>query len=354
MMKRRQFLQTSSLAALSFSMPFPRIPDFLKEYSMGIVIHSYGMRYGGRVKSEDFPPFENAVDLMRHCHQIGAGGVQTTVGAWGFDFSKTVREEREKLGLYLEGSISLPKEKTDLDRFEQEIKDAKNAGATVLRTVCLNGRRYENFESNDQFKDFKKKALISLQLAEAIVKKHQVKLAVENHKDWTSEELVEILKNLSSEWVGATVDFGNNVSLLENPNQVIENLAPFAFSTHVKDMGVQEYEEGFLLSEVPLGEGIVDLKKGMDLCRKFNPDIQFSLEMITRDPLKIPCLTDKYWETFESVSGSELSRHLSFVRKESYPGSLPQVSGLSDQQKLQVEEENVQKCLNYSKSNLLT
>lgn len=354
MMKRRQFLQASSLAGLSLSMPFPRIPDFLKDYSMGIVIHSYGMRYGGRKKSGDFPPFENALDLMRHCHQIGAGGVQTTVGAWGFDFSNKVREEREKLDLYLEGSISLPKDETDLDRFEKEIKDAKNAGATVLRTVCLNGRRYENFESADQFLDFKKKALISLQLAEAIVKKHQVKLAVENHKDWTSEELVEILKNLSSEWVGATVDFGNNVSLLENPNKVIENLAPFAFSTHVKDMGVQEYEEGFLLSEVPLGEGIVDLKKGMDLCRKYNPAIKFSLEMITRDPLKIPCLTEKYWGTFENTPATDLAKHLSFIRKEKYPGSLPQISGLTDQQKLQVEEENVKKCLNFSKSNLLT
>jgi len=65
-------------------------------------------------------------------------------------------------------------------------------------------------------------------------------------------------------------------------------------------MAVQEYEEGFLLSEVPLGEGFLDLKKMVAILQKANPTIQFNLEMITRDTLKIPCLTPKYWATMET------------------------------------------------------
>ena len=103
--------------------------------------------------------------------------------------------------------------------------------------------------------------MVSLQLAEPILRKHKVKLAVENHKDWRAPELANAMKQLNSEWVGVTLDFGNSISLVEDPMEVIETLVPFVVSTHVKDMGVEEYADGFLLSEVPLGKGFLDLAK---------------------------------------------------------------------------------------------
>ena len=131
---------------------------------MGVVVHSYGMRWGSKVESVKYPGFTDALDLMRHCHSIGAGGIQTMVGGWAEDFAKKVRDEREKLGMYLEGSIGLPKDSTDLDRFEKEIRMAKEAGATVLRTVCLSGRRYENFKTEAEWTAFKENSLKSIQL----------------------------------------------------------------------------------------------------------------------------------------------------------------------------------------------
>lgn len=316
---------------------------------MGVVVHSYGMRWGSKVESATYPGFTNAVDLMRHCHSIGAGGIQTTVGGWAEDFAKQVREEREKLGMYLEGSIGLPKDSTDLSRFEKEVRLAKEAGATVLRTVCLSGRRYENFKKEKEWATFKENSLKSIQLAEPIVRKHQVRLAVENHKDWKAAELAQLIQNLSSEWVGVTLDFGNNVSLLEEPMEVIRTLAPFAFSTHVKDMGVKAYEKGFLLSEVELGKGIVDLKTAVDLCKKYNPQVTFSLEMITRDPLEIPCLEESYWVTFEDEKAKDLAKILRMVRDRSFSGDLPTVKNLDSEGRLAFEEENVVKCLAFYK-----
>jgi 3-oxoisoapionate decarboxylase len=350
---RRDFLKKSALAAAALTWPFSALPESLKSVPMGVVVHSYGMRWGSKVESAKYPGFTNALDLMRHCHSIGAGGIQTMVGGWAEDFAKKVRDEREKLGMYLEGSIGLPKDSADLDRFEKEVRLAKEAGATVLRTVCLSGRRYENFKTEEEWTAFKGNSLKSIQLAEPIVRKHQVKLAIENHKDWKAYELAHIITNLSSEWVGVTLDFGNNVSLLEEPMEVIRTLAPFAFSTHVKDMGVKPYEKGFLLSEVELGKGIVDLKTSVELCQKYNPQVTFSLEMITRDPLEIPCLEDSYWVTFEEENARDLAKILRLVRDRSFSGELPQVKNLNPEQRLAFEEENVVKCLNYSKSKLL-
>jgi len=95
----------------------------------------------------------------------------------------------------------------------------------------------------------------------------------------------------------------NSIALLEDPLEVIETYAPWAFSTHMKDVTVSEYEDGLLLGEVPLGEGILDLKKITALLRQARPEIHLNLEMITRDPLKVPCLTPKFWATFASLPG---------------------------------------------------
>ena len=80
-----------------------------------------------------------------------------------------------------------------------------------------------------------------------------MKLAVENHKDWRADELVHALKKLNSEWVGVTLDFGNSIALMEDPMEVIETLVPFAFSTHVKDMGVEEYDRRFPVVRSSIG-----------------------------------------------------------------------------------------------------
>jgi 3-oxoisoapionate decarboxylase len=347
---RRDFLKGAALSAVAFSMP--DIPSYLKEANMGVVVHSYWTRWGSKVPSSAYPGFTNALDLIEHCRRIGAGGVQVGVKDWSTDFAKKVRDQREKAGLYLEGSIGLPKTAAEVGTFEQEVKNAREAGATVLRTVCSGGRRYETFKTKAEFQQFQKNALASLQLAEPVLRKHKVKLGIENHKDYRADELAAVLKGLQSEWIGVTLDFGNSMALLEDPMEVVHTLVPYLVSTHVKDMGVQEYADGFLLSEVPLGQGILDLKSIVAICRKQNPNVTFSLEMITRDPLEIPCLKPEYWATFDEVPGRELARMLRMVREHPYPGELPRTSPLSAEEKLAAEERNIVDCLSYSKEKL--
>ncbi|MDB5242770.1 MAG: Xylose isomerase protein barrel [Spirosoma sp.] len=345
-MDRRQFLQRATAGAMVLSLP--DMPFLAKEMGMGVVVHSYGNRWNSKAGSSKYPGFTSAIDLLEHCHQIGSAGVQVVVKDWTADFAKNVRDKREKLGMYLEGSIGLPKKADEVAGFEQDVMRAKEAGAQVLRTVCSGGRRYEILHSAAAFADMKKNAMTSLTLAEPVLRRHKVKLAVENHKDWRSPELVGMLKQLNSEWVGATLDFGNNMALVEDSMEVVKNLAPYVMSTHVKDMGVEEYADGFLLSEVPLGKGVLDLPAMYALCRKHNPAVTFNLEMITRDPLEIPCLKPDYWSTFEGVPGGDLARMLRLARQQKSAGPLPRVSQLSPEARLAAEEQNILACLAYS------
>jgi hypothetical protein len=130
--------------------------------------------------------------------------------------------------------------------------------------------------------------------------------------------------------------------------EVVKYLAPYVMSTHVKDMGVEEYADGFLLSEVPLGKGVLDLPAMYALCRKNNPAVTFNLEMITRDPLEIPCLKADYWSTFDGVPGADLARMLRLVRQQKSAAPLPRVSQLNPEARLAAEEQNILACLAYS------
>jgi 3-oxoisoapionate decarboxylase len=159
------------------------------------------------------------------------------------------------------------------------------------------------------------------------------------------------LKRYSSEWMGVCLDTGNNLALLDDPYQMVEKLAPFAFSTHIKDMGVAASNEGFLLSEVVLGDGFLDMKRIVETIRRHQPKVRLQLEMITRDPLSIPCLTDKYWATFPDRNGLFLARTLALV-KQSERGKLPVMTGLTPGAAKTAEAENVKKCLAYARQKL--
>ncbi len=349
-MDRRDFLQKTAVGTLALS--FPGLPAMASPTRMGIVVHSYWARWQAKTDSKAYPRFTTALDLLDHCHQLGAGGVQVIVDGWTADFARQVRDRREKLGLYLEGSIGLPKKTDDTARFEQQLIQAKEAGARVVRTVCSPGRRYEAFQSADAFLAFQKNAIATLQAVAPLLQKHGVKLGIENHKDWRAQEMAAVLQQLSSEWIGVTLDFGNNIALLDDPMEVVKTLSPYVVSTHIKDMAVDEYADGFRLSEVPLGEGILDLPAMVALCRQHNPAVTFSLEMITRDPLTIPCLTPAYWATFSSLPGTELARTLRMVREHKPANGLPTVAQLSPDERLALEDKNIRSCLDYGHDKL--
>jgi 3-oxoisoapionate decarboxylase len=349
-MDRRQFLQSN--IALASAMTLPHIPNYLKNNSLGLVIHSYNYRGNAKVEGSKTKGFANAVDFIDHSHTIGAAGVQTTTKGWLPEEIKQCKAKIEETGLYFEGSVMMPKLKTDLANFEKEIIAAKQAGATVVRSVSLGGRRYEVFQKVGEWEAFKKHATAAIQWVLPILKKHQIKLAIENHKDWRADELLAVMKKFENEYLGVTLDFGNSIALLEQPLDVAEKLAPYAFSTHIKDMALAEYDQGFLLAEVPMGEGIIDLDSIVNLCKKHNPNIRFNLEMITRDPLKIPCFNEGYWASFEQTKGRELAKILTTVKNNKSKTPPAVIESMSIDDKLQLEENNILKCFAYAQKHL--
>lgn len=342
---RRQFL--AAAAALPFASACAAAQ---KSKHLGVVQYSYAMRLSAE-RADGKTGLADPLTFLEFCRERGAGGVQFGLGRRDADYIATLRKKAEAYGMDLEGTLRLPRNAADCERFSDEARCAREAGMKVLRTVLMGGRRYEQFQRAEDFRRARAQAEQSVKLAEPIVSKNDLLLAIENHKDYRAGELMDFFQRLGSRHVGACVDTGNSIALLEEPLEVVRTLAPRAFTVHLKDMAVAEYDQGFLLAEVSLSAGFLDLPKMIALLREARPTIRFNLEMITRDPLRVPCLTEQYWAT-ATATGRDLARTLTMVRKHKPAQPLPQIRGKSKKEQLAVEEENVRKSLAYAREHL--
>jgi sugar phosphate isomerase/epimerase len=304
--------------------------------------------------------------LMLLAAEIGAAGAHGGMTDVSFEWARRTRRLKEELDMYLEIQTFLPgpepvegprPERVGAPRpnpaeFEHAVKVAKEAGATSLRVVCLLGRRYELMASLADWKDAVAGFHRQIAAAVPIVERHRMPLGIENHKDWRVEQQVAVLEHYSSEYLGVCLDTGNNLAVLDDPIETVEKLAPWTFNVHFKDMAMEECESGFLLSEVPLGEGMLDIPRLTGIIRRARPDVRFSLEMIVRDPLLVPCLTDRFWASFDDVNGVHLARALSRIRAHRPTRPLPRISGLSPDQRLALEHELVDRSITYAAEHL--
>jgi len=340
-MDRRHFLKTAASTCLT-SAGGDRGPDAESSLtSMGVVQYSF----------LESPHTRSTLDFLEYGHSLGAGGIQIGLDSLDSAYLDKLRRRTAELGMYLEVILELP-QPDDATEFERGVGAAQQAGAVALRAACLNTRRYESFATFDHWTSFVATSHRRLARAVPVLEKHRVPLGLENHKDWTADEMVAVIKQHDSEFLGVCLDTGNNISLLDDPMDVVAKLAPFAVTTHFKNMAVEAYGDGFLLAEVPLGAGILDLPRVVETIHKARPRARFNLEMITRDPLKVPCLTDEYWVTFPERSGQYLARSLRLVRDHLPGAPLPRVSGLDEAIRRQQEEDHVKRCLAYAHATL--
>jgi sugar phosphate isomerase/epimerase len=294
-------------------------------------------------------------DFVEHCRTLGVGVVETRLPSTEPEAIKAFRQRIESYRMRVILDVGYPRDEAGVGAFDAHVKAAKECGAMSLH-AAMTGRRYEDMASLDAFRKDFERCQKSIALAEPVLRKHRIPMGVENHKGWRSAEQAAWMKRVGSEWVGVHFDFGNNLSLCEDPAETLRNLAPYAIACHIKDMAVEAYEDGFLLSEVPLGEGVLDIKGMAAAIRKKDANIPLNLEMITRDPLKIPVFTDKYWVTFDDtyspLPGRDLAWTLNLVRRNKSKSPLPRTTGMSAEAQLKLEDENIAKSLDYARRNL--
>ena len=99
-MNRRTFLATSAVASTA---PLLRAAG---KRRLGLTIWSYHIRWKQRSPEVAKPGWHDALDVLDHCRDLGAGCLQIGVRNWTEDFAGRVREKREaRLVLLGEGRL---------------------------------------------------------------------------------------------------------------------------------------------------------------------------------------------------------------------------------------------------------
>jgi len=76
------------------------------------------------------------------------------------------------------------------------------------------------------------------------------------------------------------------------------------------------------------------------------------LEMITRDPLKVPYKTDKYWASFGGRDAARVAAFEKGLLSKASAEDLPRVSALGLDKMQEREDENVRRSTAYARESL--
>lgn len=298
-------------------------------------------------------------DIVEYAHEKGLGAAHISL-AYDTPAAEIarIRKQVNDWDMRLTVGVRSPKSGADLSKYEAVVKAcAEMDGRVVCVHDPFSGRRYEQFKTAAEYHQFFDVCKASVRRAEPVLRKHKMPLAIENHKAWRSQELADWVKSTGSEYVGVCLDVVNNVSLVETPQQTIDILAPYAIFISFKDIGVDFYEEGILLSEVPFGDGHLDLAGLVARFQKQNPKMLFQLEMLTRDPLQVPVFTDAYWKVYDDkspASARDLAMLVGWIHNHRPKKPLPRTTGLNAAQRLALEDACNQQCIDYARAHLTT
>jgi 3-oxoisoapionate decarboxylase len=341
MLSRRAALRTL-VAALGGPALVARVPTQTRAFGIAYTSFAVRLLQGRDILRTDAARL-TARSFFELCHRFGAAGGQVDLSQ--IQNSASLSDLRAWVaghGLFVE--LSIPAQALEsTETFDRAADVARALGTSRLRVALLSGRRYETFLTAEAWQSFATRWRATLSRIKPAVERHALHVGIENHKDWTAAELAALLRELDSPYVGACVDFGNNVAFLEDPMEVVTTLAPWAVTTHLKDMAVRRDDKGFELSEVPLGTGILPLADMIAALKRGRPDVNFCLEMITRDPLKVPYLEDAYWAPFGGRSAERIARFERTILSRASEAPLPRVSGLTPAEQLAAEDDNVRR-----------
>jgi 3-oxoisoapionate decarboxylase len=139
-------------------------------------------------------------------------------------------------------------------------------------------------------------------------------LAVEDHQDFGSEELVEISAE-AGDHVGVVFDTGNPFSVGEDPVAFARRAASRIRHVHLKDYVAQPTDEGFRLVRCAIGDGCVPFREIADALEPHAPSLTASIEPGALESRHIRLFADDWWNGYPPRSARELGTALQRLRQ---------------------------------------
>jgi len=216
----------------------------------------------------------NIFDFIQRTAELGLDGVQINVeghdlahlGSADPGFLREVRATIDGLGLFVE----LDTCDTNPDNLTRVLNICKALGADKMRVYSSIG--------GDVKKELKQAVEDFLQVIN-ICADYGIRISFENHEFESSHDVLEVVRKVNSEHVGAHVDTGNSMMVWEDPIDAIKAMAPHAVSTHFKDHLVIMLNNQPMIVGVPLGKGCIDLSEAYRILAEQSPLDRINIEV---------------------------------------------------------------------------
>jgi 3-oxoisoapionate decarboxylase len=185
---------------------------------------------------------------------------------------------------------------------------ARKVGSSILRCVAGNllvrDQGYDMVATADE-------VVAILREACRAAEEMGMKIAIENHADFTVRELASIHARINSPAFGFTVDCANLAFDLDDPVRLAEILAPHALTTHFKNYRIIRTNEGLALQNGALGDGDIDLPAIAATLVRYNPEVNLNIEIHSQfAPFTLNILSPAYWARHPSPPADGLAWYL--------------------------------------------
>ncbi|MBY0507076.1 MAG: sugar phosphate isomerase/epimerase [Bryobacteraceae bacterium] len=191
------------------------------------------------------------------------------------------------------------------------LRVAKAIGASAMRCYLgnINDRRKYPVEQ------LVEAPLKGLRAVRAVAQDLGVKVAIENHGDLSARETRRLIEDAGAGHVGACLDIGNPLWVLEDPLLTVEVLAPYIASTHLRDSALYAHSRGAAFQWLALGDGTMPVREIFTKIQQVAPRAPLHLEIITgRPPQVLPYHEEALWKDFRNLPAADFARFATLVK----------------------------------------
>ena len=253
-------------------------------HTYSLYLHGIGQAWAGfklpwERQLSTFGLFDLGIELGLDGFHLDDGVLESL----DFVFLKEVGASAKEKNLYLEYNMSL-----DLGHFgigiQHDLKDGLNTAQTIGADVVKvsmdlpRPRPRVGSRFHPKVMPYLMETVKRLKKAAPMAEDYGIRLALENHCDSFSEEILWVLKEVNHPFVGACIDTVNAWHVAEDPMNAIKNLAPVAFTNHFRDDRVEFCRDGFKVKGVAVGDGDIDMKKAYELIKSKSPTNRINIE----------------------------------------------------------------------------
>jgi len=283
-------------------------------------LNPYGLAYHLGIQAAGTPrsnPRPAGLDgYMALATELGA----KTLELWEGWTGKMTEGELDALGVRLRDRGMEPIGSLGLQTadFANSIRIARHIGAKVMRVALTPILCGDRNAAGSRWTELVEGTWSKLRQFSRMAADHGLTVAIENHQDFTSRELVRFCEEVGPN-VGIVFDTANSFPVAESPLDFARVIAPHVRYLHLKDYNVQFTPEGYRLVRCPSGDGAVPFAGIVEILAEHHDTMLAAIEIGALEARHVRLFTPDWWNGYDPIGAPQLAAALLAAQRNRLP-----------------------------------